>query len=481
MLNTDDFIELAFYLSFLTYYLGTLIYALPIPLYSLKKWGPNLIKDSILTFTLLISIDYIKNGIIEIANIIGSSWEGFYAWTDATLDFLGQQRLLLIAYYTAFKALKSLILYGDILGPVIRLISYNIITISFMRISGYFFQSYWFILVAMGIMFIAIPFRLGRSAGAWLIALSIVFYIGLPLLPAFAQSLAPPISPISTNPNDLLNWGISYPIVKTGFPYTQPPYNTSFPVEFKIRENTGDILIARYISKDGYIDASLPEKGLPANKEFFIYYIIDGISFPAEPSPANPTSDYTIRESRITLETFSPFVLWIDSNYVLLYRNSLKTQVTSISVKKMSTYTYIISLQFHTYNHTYIELRVPGNIQANIASCNNCNILNNGKWKWLGLSGSSIRILTTNQASNSSLEIRFKGSKTEKPDFNRLEYYYVRDFLGVTTDSIYFIISNLFFQLMLMPILYLAILMLIARQLARLLGSRIFPYIPIRG
>ncbi|MCE4606495.1 MAG: hypothetical protein F7B59_04090 [Desulfurococcales archaeon] len=481
MFSTDDFIQLAFYLSFLTYYLGTLIYALPIPIYSLKRWGPNLIKDSILTFTLLVSIDFIKNGIIETANIMGSNWEGFYSWTDTTLDFLGQQRLLLIAYYTAFKALKSLILYGDLLGPVIRLISYNMITISFIRISGYFFQSYWFILIAMGIMLISMPFRIGRSAGAWLIALSVVFYIGLPLLPAFAQSLAPPMSQISTHPNNLLNWGISYPVVETGFPYAQPPNNTSFPVEFKVREEAGDTLIARYVSDAGYVDASLAERGLPSNKEFFVYYIIDGISFPAEPYPVDPNSDYTIKESRITLETFSPFILWMNSNYALLYRDSMKIQVDSISVRKTSTYNYIVSLQFHAPNQTYIELRAPDNTQVNIISCDNCNFFSNGKWRWLGLTGTSIRILTTNQAKTSNVIIQFEGRETETPDFSKLEYYYVKDFLGVTTDSIYFIISNIFFQLMFMPILYLAILTLIARQLARLLGSRVFPYIPIRG
>ncbi|MCE4615161.1 MAG: hypothetical protein F7B60_06510 [Desulfurococcales archaeon] len=481
MLNVDDFVEVAFYLSFLTYYLGVLIYALPFPIYSLKRWGPNLIKDSILTFTLLVSIDFIKTGIIELAKILGSSWEGFYAWTDTTLDFLGQQRLLLIAYYTAFKALKSLILYGDILGPVIRLVSYNMITISFMKISGYFFQSYWFALIAMGIMLIAMPFRLGRSAGAWLISLSIIFYIGLPLLPAFTQAFTPPMSPISTHPNDLLNWGISYPIVRTSFYNAEPPINTSFPVEFKVMENGGRVLIARYLSDGGYIDASLAEKGLPSNKEFYTYFIIDGISFPATPYPVDPSTDYSIKESRVTLDIVSPFILWMDSNYAIIYRSLLEVKISSISIDEKSSTGCMISIKYSGPSQAYIGLRIPDGIRIDVISCENCNFSSNGKWEWLGLSGTSYRITSVNQANTSNLIIRLEGKKTGTPNYDKLRYYYVKDFLGVTTDSIYFIISNVFFQLMLMPILYIAILVLIARQLAKLLGSRVFPYIPIRG
>lgn len=481
MYQTEDYVLLAFYLSFLTYYLGVLIYSLPIPIYSLKKWGPMMIRDSILVFVLLVSIDFIKRSVMSIADIIGSNWTGFYTWNDITLEFLAEQRLMLIVYYTAFRALKAIILYGDILGPLIRLVSYNIIFLYTVRFLGYFFQTYWFSLVAMGIMFIALPFRIGRSAGAWLIAIAITFYIGLPLLPVFIQLATPPLSPISERPAQLEEWGISYLKVYIASSQRNDLIEADIPVEFKTYINGSEILISRYISRAGIIDAMQADKGLPAKHEYYVYYIINGLSIPAYPYPVNPFNDYTVHNSELTLYSQSPFIISVDSDYNLVYKSSPNIDVYRCQRKAINESSYSLKVEFESSDKDYIGIRLPENTEFTIKDCHNCNYTVQQPWKWLGLKGSSIEIEPADINNESSFTIIFNIRKHSKPDLNDLEYYYARDYLGVTTDSIYYILSNAFFQLILMPAIYIAILMLVARQIARLLGARIFPYIPIRG
>jgi hypothetical protein len=480
MYQTEDYVLIAFYLSFLTYYMGVLIYSLPIPIYSLKKWGPMMIRDSILVFILLVSLDFLRKSITNIASLIGSNWTGFYSWNDATLEFLAEQRLMLIMYYTAFRALKAIILYGDILGPLIRLVSYNIIFLYSIRFLGYFFQTYWFTLIAMGIMLIALPFRIGRSAGAWLIAIAVTFYIGLPLLPVFIQLATPPLSPITEKPNQLEDWGISYLKVYTAAGTKNNIIEPDIPVEFKTYINGNEVLIARYISRSGIIDATHPDKGLPAKQEYYAYYIIDGLSFPVYPYPVNPSSDYTIHDSELTLYTESPYVINIDSNYNLVYKNMLDIDVYHQRTVINQT-SYSLKVEFKPSNKGYIGIRLPENTGFMITDCSNCNHTMQLPWKWLGLRGTSIKVEPVNPYNLSRFTIVLNIKKRSKPNLNGLEYDYVRNYLGVTTDSIYYILSNAFFKLILMPAIYIAILMLVARQIARILGTRIFPYIPVRG
>jgi hypothetical protein len=66
------------------------------------------------------------------------------------------------------------------------------------------------IFIALGILFLSLPFRIGRSIGGALIGFAVVFYIGLPYLPNFLTGLGvnvlnPPVVS-SNNANDILNF-----------------------------------------------------------------------------------------------------------------------------------------------------------------------------------------------------------------------------------------------------------------------------------
>ncbi len=466
------FLRLSLYLAFLSYYIGVLILASPIPLYHFKKWGPILIKDAILVFILLISIDNILSFIGKISSIIGASWNGYNAWIRNTLTFLEEQRFIILSFYLALKTFNASIIYADLLGPLLRTISYNIFALYTYSFIGSFFHNYLLLLMSMGLLFIAIPFRIGRSAGAWLLALAIVFYIGLPLLPAFTQYVTPPLEPVSSNSNALAVLGVSYPLTRLSLSQysTYPPH---LIMEFKTYYNDKEVVIARYLSDGLIIDTDNPEKGLPSKKEFKAYLIADGLAFPLEPYPVNPRKDYVVTNARLTLCLKSPLIVWMRSDYTILYKSKDTLNVSIESLTKHNG-TYNISLLIN--GDGYLELRLPKDVNVEIG-CDNCTV-DKGSWNWLGLSGYYYKLKPGPSPTRALLAIGKKSGLN--PDLDGIQYYYVKDFLGITTDSLYYIFSNVFYRTVLIPVLYIALLTLISRQLARLLGSRIFPTIPLR-
>ena len=74
------FLLIAFYLSVLSYYLGTLLYMIPLPFYSIKKWAPTLMVDGIFSATLVFTYTIIMCIIDYFSNMLGSDWVGLYTW-----------------------------------------------------------------------------------------------------------------------------------------------------------------------------------------------------------------------------------------------------------------------------------------------------------------------------------------------------------------------------------------------------------------
>ena len=57
---------------------------------------------------------------------------------------------------------------------------------------GQFVQSYWAVVLAAGAVIFALPVGVGRKWGAALMAVSLVLYLGLPLMPVFVNTLSSP-------------------------------------------------------------------------------------------------------------------------------------------------------------------------------------------------------------------------------------------------------------------------------------------------
>jgi len=221
------FITYALYLAGLTYFLGVLIYMLPIPFEGLKEWGPNLIKDAIYVTVWVSIYQYVLNFATYLLTLIGASWSSFLS--SVLTDFAILLGLDFAFAFVSSGALNSLSgLFGSgsggsdqstggtVPGGVNDVSSkFNLADSIAKFISGtgipgvaasliqdlFLFYLALVIIVLLiyhgatllttiGIFLMALPFRIGRKAGSVFIAMSLVYYVGLPLMPAFDTLLA---------------------------------------------------------------------------------------------------------------------------------------------------------------------------------------------------------------------------------------------------------------------------------------------------
>ena len=191
----EDILIYAFYLAGLTYFLGVIFYALPIPLKRIKKWGPLLIKDSIYTLVLLSIYNYIIYSSHYILHLLGVSWSNYFLNESQNLNTLS-------TIYVIFSAIKiagsANIITGVVTSSILSFTGLNaFINATSDSLLAYLILYYFSLIIyhllpwflAMGVLFMSLPFRLGRSIGSGLIASSIVFYIGLPLMTNFSNAL----------------------------------------------------------------------------------------------------------------------------------------------------------------------------------------------------------------------------------------------------------------------------------------------------
>ena len=228
--SPTTFITVALYLAALTYFIGVLIYMLPLPFKGLKEWGPTLIKDAIYV-TVWISIYNIVLGFAQgILSIIGASWQSYFnslsfdlavvgglylifsflngggpatlakllgsnatnaanATGIANVSFLNASKGALFAKGIA-KALLAIINGSGIIGLLSNLFQDLFFFFLSLFILSLLIYNGAQIFMAFGILLMSIPFRIGRAIGSTFIAVSLTYYVGLPLMPAFDQLMA---------------------------------------------------------------------------------------------------------------------------------------------------------------------------------------------------------------------------------------------------------------------------------------------------
>ncbi|BDC19357.1 DNA import protein CedA [Acidianus sp. HS-5] len=191
MFSIGEMLFLASSLGALTYFLGTLIMGLPVPVYGVKRWGPKLILDGLYVTALVNAYGSILSLSYIIQSYLGATWCSFFKWVCCLI-------VQEIALNTFLRTLYGIIAVasgpaaGVLLSQVGVLFSIfgSLITTSeTLLIIARIVYDYSQVLVALGILLISIPFRVGRGVGGSLIGFSIVFYAGLPYLPNFLTSL----------------------------------------------------------------------------------------------------------------------------------------------------------------------------------------------------------------------------------------------------------------------------------------------------
>ena len=171
-------------LAILTYNIGILIYMLPIPLRSVKSWAPRLIEDGIyaaLLITLFSTILYISDYIGSFSTV---SLEDVASWINYMMnDIILAYLLTRIASSFLYLipgggAIASILLFP--LGFIVfGMVSASAIAQALIHIIHGLKAE----LAAIGVALYSLPFRIGRGAGASLLAFVIIGNIMLHYLP----------------------------------------------------------------------------------------------------------------------------------------------------------------------------------------------------------------------------------------------------------------------------------------------------------
>ncbi|MEM3802577.1 MAG: hypothetical protein QW183_07080, partial [Saccharolobus sp.] len=197
---------LAMTIDSLTYSLGALLYGSPIPIYSIKRLGQKMITDAIQVAIWANLFYFIINLINQIQSYVGANWNVFYS-----VGYLLELQLSI--YINAFKTLYTVldtvisyfrlnIIFSPLILPLLQYATFLTdlaMLLSFYIDLGILIQSAYEIFISIGILLMALPFRIGKGIGSLLISSTIIFYIGLPILPLLILSAAP------TNLNTLLS------------------------------------------------------------------------------------------------------------------------------------------------------------------------------------------------------------------------------------------------------------------------------------
>jgi hypothetical protein len=445
----------AYELVMLTFSLGVLILALPIPLRGVKSWSTRMIADSIAAFILLLLYTTIIEISDSLPSLLGWTWEAFYSWYSNALGVVIALKALIASLIAAAKAFYMSQLVSSLIGPVDRLVSLMLLgLVSIWTLASIVRATYQY-LIALGIALYSLPFRLGKSAGAWLIAFAAVFNAGLPLLPAFLQQA------VGNQPS--IPEGMDATFAKVSVEDYNGEYVNSGYIEVYILANGTLTEIARYhISPEG---AAIGKYGsgyvsLPASMPSYWVLVLDSVYLPLQPLPLNGTSDLNVTSEGYSATLRSPNLLYQD-DYKIVY-------FSSGELYSLETGDNTVTVTLHLDAGEYVEALAPSGCTIEISYTGD-GYISEGSWEWLGISGSYKRY-TASSSGDHSLTVTFYGSCQAKPSLPQVEDYAL-DYLGLTNLSSQ-TIPALLLSLLLLPTLFIFLLSSIAAALARFLGGR---------
>lgn len=179
------FLLIAAQLAVLTYYIGVLVYMLPIPLRSVKRWAPTLIQDSLWVSILITLYVVLLKFADAIAGLSGYSISDIISYmqirmkaiilmeyiTRLLVGILASIHSIIGKFFSIYMLPMVLVHYGMLTAAATVIVIASIVSTAKAK------------LTALSIALIAIPFRIGRNAGASLLAFVIVSNIMLPFLP----------------------------------------------------------------------------------------------------------------------------------------------------------------------------------------------------------------------------------------------------------------------------------------------------------
>jgi len=452
----DDMLLLAFSLAMLTYNLGILLYSLPIPIKSIKRWGSNLIVDAISSSILISCFTLITSLASKILNILGSDWSNYFMWVSSrvVLIFSGFSVLTYISGLLKYSYIVSLL--SSPINVVLGYLSAALSALKVLVFLGSFILNYYSYLMLLGVILYSIPFRIGKSAGAYLIAMSIVFYVGLPLMPAFVETFQSSIGSVSLESTEISGRVID--LSGNAVP------NAIIQL-YEGDEVVGTILTSsqgRFVLGNGY-------DLLPKNFSYRISLELYGFTFIT--SPENISSDLCVGKELCSLNISVPGLL-TTAGGALLIPLPTGSNVYEVIVRDNEVNFTLVTNPDILPTELYIAY--PKGTKMNYVVVNDevfsCQPITDFIWYDINVNLCSVLILSN----VSNVRVIYEKIFSEKPSVSERRIISMSEVSSFIATMISIGMAFIY-SLVFLPSLYLILLLSISASLARFLGGRGLP------
>ena len=443
--------QLALELSLLTFYIGVLIYALPIPLRGVKRWGGTLLRDSITSYAMALSILSVLGFSNYVARLLGGSWQYLNMWLSQGLSLVTSLKVVLTALSSLLSRVPVASAARALIGPFNDALTADLLFLITVAAIEAMVRYAGTLIAFIGLVLYSLPFRIGREAGAWFIAFTIVFSVGLQAMPAFISTVAsaPPVNMTS----EAMDLGVELVSASVRSSYGTP----IGPAVLSVYVSQGGslTLVGRYpVNSTGRAYGLEPyEDGMiaiPSTVPVYTYIDVDGVDSPLEPYPVSNASE--------NLTLTSPYIIY-SAPYDVIAVTNQPANVTVIGSARSAVIVGSIG------EGGVLEVRWPST--CNVTVLSNVSTAS-GSWSWYGVSGEYVSI-----EGPSTFLLRLSAGSCRVPKLKGVSYEdYLAQFLSNAPPISPNIIEDFIIYYFTVPLMYFAVLTSITYAVARLLGGR---------
>ena len=442
-----NILMLAVDISMLTYVIGVAILALPVPYKGVKKWGPRLIADAIAAVVLASSASLIIFLGNKLLHVIGADWPSFYAWLSGRTAALAGV-FAGLSYAATFVKTTD---YSYLSSPLKMAASFIATSFSALRaifMISSFIYLYRSKLTAIGILLYSLPFRIGKGVGAFLIAASLILYVGMPLMPAFVSSFENATiatgfkwntETVEISVVDRLNDTVPYPVVK----FFANPSCAGRAAGVIVGGPQGTLVIG-----DG-LDA------LPSNFKLYVRVAFMGYNIVPSPDYVSSGKQHVVLRLK-SLAYSSGAALLIPWGPETLYYNVSSGRLSIVLYSTSSYSVHVLALS--NVNVTLVEV----NGEAVNATFE--------EFAWGGMRIKDAVIPLSGGSDN--ITVIYTPAPYPHPQVKEHRITYFNSVFDVITSILTLCVSFLY-SLVFLPGVYLAILLAMSAALARVLGGGI--------
>ena len=474
----DQFLILAYSLAILTYYLGVLIYALPIPWWGIKKWAPTLIYDALAASILI----FMFSSIIEVVNYLGSilnvDWQLYFEWITGRIAILGSFISTLMTFSMMLSSAGMKALSTASLGPIISLATYTLIVLEILFILGLIFQQFFAKILVIGVLLYSVPFRVTRGAGASLIAMSIMFSLALPLLPAFAEAFV--VESAEENISEVVErigsvniekWGIAF--VKGQILDIKGQPIVGALTKWYARHGGEEVFVASYITSDnGWFDAGRPHGGLPYNIPLKLEVVYCGTKLSPELEIIDPQRDFIYDPFKDPNADYFIELRMKDTIIVDEYFIIKLSDTEAISLLKISKNENVVVLKLNASKSSILTIIVHEDYNVSKIMVNNTQLKSPSEVRKWGQINFYIYNVTIEEGLYEIKVFINPKQQIKKPKISGRGYLESLSGNINNLEDLGRTIASAIFEWIMLPITYLSILIMSTYSLAYVIGGR---------